>query len=223
MLKINVTPLFPMKYIQEPNYDFEFTILEEDRFLTTPYTCKDYMQDVFWSEFSGKSGSVWGLNWKPGQFDVNKDRFRMAVLGGQVSLKDTVKQLQKFINAFDKAQGFNPTKVLETDDEKMIVIDFSSEWATSAPLVSTLTTLVRIAGVYKTGNVEKYLEELHKNGTSDLPNYMHKEHERLESTLPRMKALLNGDKVEYAWNKISSMPLSHNCGIVGYSNYPERE
>lgn len=221
-ITLNKTPLFAYHYNQESNYKFEFALINNDgKLLTTPYMCKDYLTDLFWSEYTGKKGSQYGFNWEPGRIDMSDETFRLAVMGNTVDLESQIGNLTSFINAFEDAQGFKRSVIHKTTSKNDIVVEFSKEWTTCAPLVSTLTTLIRAGGMYIAGeNIKTYLQKLKNMKTADMLDYMRKEVERFNITLPRMLAVLSGAKVEYDWNKLSVMGYAHACGIVGFSEFP---
>lgn len=223
IMEVDLSPNNKFNYEQIPNYKFCLVLLDKNnKALHTPYECKDYLQDMFWSENTGKDVNVYGLEWKAGKFDPKSPRFRLALLGGQVNLKPIVKSLQEFLNYFDRAQEIELTKVFETKDEKVIVVDFDNKWAFCGPMLSAFTTLIRVSGAYKNGDPIDYLKSIvGKSRDSKMkPDYIKIEVYRLENTLPKIAALLAGKRINYSWDATSDGMNAHNTGIHGYTEFP---
>jgi hypothetical protein len=221
VIKIDLTPLENFQYNQISNHKFEFMLLTPDyRVVHSPFECKDYLQDIFYCEHNGRTSSIWGLRWKPGMYDVNADRFNMALSGGKVMLEKHAKPLQKFLNAFEEALDIEPTTVSNTDDPKFIVLNFSRDWTINGPMLSAYTTLIRIAGAYKKGDVMQYLLKL-RDGDIKHPDYVEIEKERMiKGNLPKLAALMEGKRPERRWSDLDSIGMAHNEGITEFEGFP---
>ena len=237
-MKINTDPKYKFYYHQYANNDFTFALLDGDRYLTTPFMCKDYFQDIFYAEYTGKSGDVCGMVWEKGKFELTP-RMRMAVYGGKDEMASRAANLQAFINAFDVAQGIDPTTVLVTDDPKLVVVEFSKDWTVSGPMISALTTLIRVAGMYTQGqDMVEYLKSMarplfdksYKKQWDPTFAYMTVEVQRLwtpqdheHSTLPKLLALLKGKKSKAKWADMKSMSHAHGFGIMYDTEFPRED
>src|SRR5690349_3535984 len=102
-VEVDLKPVKSFRYSQLNNRGFSFALLnKEGKALHTPFMCKDYLQDIFWSENTGASGGIYGLKWEKGIVDnIKARRFRVAILGGEFKMRHRVPFIKKLINAFD--------------------------------------------------------------------------------------------------------------------------
>jgi len=230
MITIDMSPLKSFTYNQISNHSFNFAMLGPDhKILHTPTPCKDYLQDMFWCEYTKHSAEVYGLSWTPGIIDLAQKRFQFAIFGGEVVLKEIKDYIQEFVNYFDDAQKIDRTIVLETTDPMVLVVDFDREWTLSGPMLSALTTMIRLSGPYKGGDPIKFIMEMHAltrlgAGTREVePAYSRVEVNRLTRTAKRLLALLAGKVFSYDWSNTKNTMDAHCTGIHGYDKFPEVE
>lgn len=229
-LHVDLTPIASFRYSEISNYQFQFLLLgKNNQALHTPVQCKDYFQDIFFTEATGVPADVYGLEWRKGMVDTDVEYFRMALNGGSLELESHIPAFQTFLNAFDSALGFRPSVVLPTDNPKIIVVDFSKEWTTGGPLLSAYTTLIRLAQLYSGEDVMEYLKKIHEykdinKRPKDFPQYMGKEISRLDRTITKLAALLQGKKPESVWedfkNSTNIVRDVHDLGVVNYPQFP---
>lgn len=227
-LKVDLSPINNFQYSQVPNFQFSFLLLDENlRALHSPFMCKDYLQDIFWSEHTKNSADIWGIHWRPGMFDISAQKYKLALLGGQEVLANHAENLQNFINAFESAQKFPLSVVETTDNDRILVVTFSKRWTKNGPILSTLTTLIRLGQLYEGGDIIEYLQNLYKQTTGEIPrtykDYMRVEILRLTRTLPKLAAFLSGIKVKGSWKNSTDVNSAHDTGIYEYSKYPTKE
>ena len=158
MIQPNMDPLHKFQYTQVSNAAFNLVLMNQDlRALHTPVMCKDYFQDIYWSEKTRGKGSIYGLVWEPGRFDAGAPRQYLAITWAN-PLIQLQKPLQRWINAFDSAQGFTPAVVHATPSDKMIVLEFDQGWVSNGPMISALTSLIRLCGEFtEDGDPAAYL------------------------------------------------------------------
>jgi len=227
VIEINKTPLRSFSFNQISNHNFIMALLDKNnQFMHSPFMCKDYFQDMFWAEFNNKTASVYGLGWNPGFIDMTCKTYRMAFFGGGVLLAPNAINLEKLLNFFDDAQGFDRCKVFLTPDPEAIVVEFDARWTTSCPLLSALTTVIRISGPYKGEGVVKFLdkmEDIRKKGLEDsvTPKFSIVEIGRLHTNYPRLLAVLSGKKITLKWTDITTGFNAHCTGIMGWDKFPE--
>lgn len=224
-MEIDLTPIRNFRYIQISNHSFQFLLLDENnKALHSPFECKDYLQDIFYCEYTGNSHEIWGLLWKKGMLNTDVETFKMALLGGRETLKGRIPHLKSFLNQLEDAQGIPHTEVYETPNEKHIVVEFSKKWTESGPLLSAYTTAIRLAGTYEGGDIIEYLQnlwKLFKTGKEDVfPRYMRVDVERLNLSIGKLAALLQGKQVECCWEDFTDIEVVHDTGIIGYSDFP---
>lgn len=227
-MKINEDPVHKFRYSQISNYNFTFAMLDGDRYLHTPFMCKDYLQDIFWSEAIGRPIAAHGLEWTSGRLPPAEE-YRLALHGGQEDMARKAPFLQEFLNRVEQAQGFPLSKVETTDDPHLIVVTFNKAWTTNGPLVSALTSIIRISGAYEGGDPIAYLDSVNKELKDPktgkyvwdpAPKYMQVELMRRSVVIPRLKGLLAGKPVTLAWKPEDGAYAVHNFGIVGYAEFP---
>jgi len=226
-IKLDTVPTFNFTYYQISNFDFCVSFVDKNnKVLTTPTPCKDYLQDIIWSETTGKSIDVYGLKWKQGNFDITTPTTKLALFGGLVKLNGMVENMQVFLNHFDKAQGMEPSKIYLTEDDKVIVVEFDSNWTKGGgPLISAFTTAIRVCGLYTGEAPIDYLKKVfdaYKKTKSIKPDYMKVEVARLETNLKKLAALLAGMKTKYSWHDIDGHNFYevHSYGITNCYDFP---
>lgn len=239
-MRVNLTPVHKQGYSQIRNYGFSFGLLlppnkdagEPARLLTTWFECKDYLQDIFWSENTKQKGSCCGLNWEPGRINPRASRqFLILHSEKEANLYMRLEALQDFLRPFDKANGWTPTIIHKVENEagkallNALVVEADGEWFQSAPLISSLTSLIRLARDFPVnGDVDAYLKKV-GNGGKAFPspwpeNYSGKELGRAPSTVPKLRALLRGQRPIQSWEAIPSMSGAHGRGVLGCTTYP---
>lgn len=225
-LHVDLTPIHNFQYCQISNFNFQYLLLDENmKALHSPFQCKDYLQDIFYCEYTNRSGGIWGIHWQPGRVNTNVKTFHLALMWLNADMTQRIKPLKKFIHVFEKSLGIKPkSKIHETDNNGIIVVEFSKEWTNNGPLLSAFTTLLRISGAYSDGDPLEYLKELKAPATL-VPDYMKVDVNRLRkgTMLERFAALLQGLRPEHNWADFANMNYVHDTGIVGFNKFPEVE
>ncbi len=224
IIEVNHKPIHEFSYVQNLNHNFKLTLLnKENQIVFNPVQCKEYFQDIFYSEYTGNPAGIYGLSWRQGMFDISGDYFKLLLIGGGVKLNKHAHALETFMNFFDKAQGFNPTKVLQTTVDEEIVVVFSKEWTQNGPLLSAYLNLVRIAGNYEEKWSAKEYLALVKPGVGDkipLIPYTCKDITNMSTTYGRILALLEGKKPTHSWGEFSGISAVHTTGLATFSRFP---
>lgn len=215
-----------------------FTFAMLDNTNTTMHTeaqCKDYFQDMFWSEHRNQPTEVWGFEWMPGRLDLKAEVYRFA-LKYRDQLNNRVDNLLNFLHNFEQALSYRPCSIQQTIEENVLIITVSSQWFISAPMISAWTTLVRLALQYTGGDImeyldavaapaQKYIAEQYQLGgkNKDMPCHeaMLADLGRYDKIRPRIKALLKGQEARLDWAKLSGGYVAHESGICGYKGFPE--
>jgi len=128
--------------------------------------CKDFLQDIVWSELTKKSMSIY-----------NQDSSYLGILDKQELLKiciypyllngialpvidninELAENLQGFLNEIEVLKGYDLSVVYSLDNK--IIIEFSKEWI-SKPLIFSLFTLLCRFGIYYDGKLTEYFEKV---------------------------------------------------------------
>lgn len=231
MRTVNLDPLKQFTYNQHENQGFSFMLLNNKlQGLHTPFMCKDYLQDIFWTEYTkAPAADVYGLTWKRDSLELG-DRFPLAILGGKFIMKNHAPYLLEFLNRFEAPLGITPTTIDTTQYPEVVVCWMDKEWTSNGPLLSSYTSLIRISGAYKGGDPIAYLKSLNKPlmnlktfatlWTPD-PYFMTPDISRLNMTITRFAALLHGNRPTIKWTDLKSSNAAHNCGIMGYAGFPQ--
>lgn len=125
----------------------------------TPFCkCKDYFTDVFWSNKTNKSISVYGFKWTPKQDGgiLDGKTFSLAIklndrVGNKIVKidKQEINSIKSLLNSFEKKLKFLPSKIELTDDENYAILTISNAWTKAPYLVSSLFMLTRLGFTYE--------------------------------------------------------------------------
>lgn len=184
--------------------------------------CKDYLNDVVWSEAVDKPIYAYGLNYKKvGIFEgATKAYLVMKIMpsfGGTSyigmdkdvkNLKENYQNLQKYINFFEEKLKLKvKTKIYPTDND-MFLVTFDKYWTTGTYLISLYTLILRSGQYYKTGDKLDYF----KTGKGlQIDAYL------CTGAAPKLEKLLNGAKVTQNLENLSGGTTVHNLGIIGFN------
>lgn len=223
---VDLTPINEFRYIQIPNYDFTFILLDQNlKAVHSAFQCKDYLQDIFYTEYTGKAAEIWGIEWSQGMLEMDVEYFKMALHGGNIPLRSQAKRLQNFLNQFEASLQIPFTKVSPTDNPLIILVEFSKAWTENGPLLSAFTTLIRLGGMYHSGSPVKYLKKIHEykhpnKQPKGFKQYMFVDISRMDNSLPKLAALLQGKKPVHNWSDFRNINWVHDTGIVGFRDFP---
>lgn len=124
--------------------------------------CKDYLNDVVFSEATGKPVTAYGL--KTGKINLFENE-KYAYLGIKIlphkgggvypqmeehiqNLNQNYKNLKKFLNYFDKALSLKLSQIYQANDN-IFVIKFDKAWASYTYSISLYSLLCRLGQFYK--------------------------------------------------------------------------
>lgn len=182
--------------------------------------CKDFLNDVVWSEHVGESISIYGLRYsKQGIFNGKTSYMVIKILPDQSDcrykdqdlhesiLRDNYKNLAKFMNFFDKKFKLSLTEIEDAGDGKYLV-KFDYKWSKYTYSISLFTLLLRV-GMFWKGDPDpmKYLKDF-KDFIPDV--YM------VQNALPKLKILLKTGMVSQDLSKLSGGSHVHNYGILSH-------
>jgi hypothetical protein len=242
-IAVDLRPVNTFRYNQISNYKFQFVLLgDENQALHTPVECKDYFQDIFFTESTGISTDVYGIHWEQGRVTPG-EYYRIALLGGEVSnLEQLLPNIQMFVNDFENALGFPCSHFYPTENPGVVVVEFPKEWTVNGPMISAFTSLLRLGWLY-TGeeSVLKYLKKIaiYKDDLKrpqNFPRFMKVEIKRLDNTIRKLASLLKGKKYEKKWDDIEipsdidpdyleefMIEYIHDFGLVDCKDFPQEE
>lgn len=110
--------------------------------------CKDFIQDAFLSERTGKRGGIWGFGWDPGQIDPLAPVQQLSLTYLDEGLLGRAKKnLEPFMNAWEEKLGFTPPSMvaLAEGEKATLVIFYPKGWTLQPIRFGALTLLLRAA------------------------------------------------------------------------------
>jgi hypothetical protein len=152
----------------------------------------------------------------------------MALHGGNLNLENHAEKLQAFLNVFEDSLEIPHSKIHTTDNPIIVIVEFSKDWTENGPFLSAFTTLIRLGGLYEEGDVLDYLKKIHgykipANQPKGFPRYMLVDIQRLDISLPKFAALLEGKRPVHKWGDFKNINYVHDTGIVGFREFPTVE
>lgn len=211
---------------------FTFSLIDaEGVTMHTPAQCKDYLQDLWWSEYNEKPTSVWGFTWKPGKIKTDEKLYRFALRDDRSkTLLDRKKGMVSYLNAFEKALGFDLSTIEETENgNNVLILNAAGGWFKHCPMISAFTTITRLGMLYEGGDPIEYITGLAKKFPKDGGYYgkapagffdaMMADLGRIKTILPRLKLLMSGEYPKAKWTEFSTGGNAHEGGIIGYGKW----
>lgn len=119
--------------------------------------CKDYLNDIVFTEFTGTPMSAYGLRTShQGLLDDDKLYLILTFENGSYSFisneyeefNKNLTNSQEFIRNFEKELGISELCTLEALDDKYFLFTFSKEWLVGLYCISMLSLLLRISQWY---------------------------------------------------------------------------
>jgi len=199
----------------------QYAILDnEGNIRHKPIRCKDYIQDIYWSEIL-KTGEIeqYGFIWDGSNNNpVSKLYYVNVLLIAQNNddLNDYIVSLKHNINLFEECLKFKFTEIFKTSNEsKDIIIRYSNEWSEKPYLLSLYYLLLRLCLKIDTKN---NIEELISFIETNLDNFDSSTIYSLKSIIKENKLRLifiNKEKYEQKWEEYNHSYDVHNySGVV---------
>lgn len=184
--------------------------------------CKDYLNDVVYSEKTGKPVSAYGLHYeKQDIYDADRAYMVIRIMenfsGSKYSnfdkdtqnLKDNYKTLQNFINHFEAQLGAEPSEIIDTEENGRFFISLPLLWCETTYLISLYSLLLRVGQFFKG---DKSPEEYIAKFTEFQPDtYL------LSSAKPKLEKILKSTTFEQNMDKFYGGTDVHNHGIVAHN------
>lgn len=184
--------------------------------------CKDFENDVIYSEVTGRNFSVYGLHTKKQNlfsdgygylvFSILKqNRSTDEYIGykeDRAALNGNYKNIQKFINYFDEQFGANKTIIKKLKNNLFLAVLDAKFWCRYSYLISFYILMLRLGLKYKEGNPINYLDN---NKCGD-------DYYTWNSIREKTKRMLNK---EFPNQDLFNLSNPHRYGIV-YFSFPEK-
>lgn len=181
--------------------------------------CKDYLNDVVYSEQTGKNCSAYGLT-------TNKENIFNGVeaylavkicpnLNGTPyqgqdedtkNLNENFKKMEEFINHFEEKLKLDIKTIVNKVSDNLFHVKISNYWVQYTYLISLWSLLLRCGQFYKDGDKDKFLSTFSKlNDSYNVAN-----------TIPKLNRLIDGELPKQNWENFYGGVDVHNTGIVSF-------
>lgn len=176
--------------------------------------CKDYLNDVVWSEATGKPYQIYGL--KTTKQDIFSEGIGWLVFGvckykagadygsfdkDSAALDANILNIQSAINWFEDKMGVQESSVLKLEDNRFVVVA-PKFWVESTYRISLYSLIIRAALHFKGGDILDYLYKL-----EDADRYI------FNGIKPKIESMLAGKIPVQDMSKVTS---PHGLGILGF-------
>lgn len=181
--------------------------------------CKDYLNDVLYSNRTGKNYHAYGLSTKDeGLFKDKKGYlvFSICKQGRELykytnydrdyeMLATNYKNLEKFLNWFEKKLNLDDlTKIKQLEGNKFLAIT-PEFWTQYTYAISLYSFLIRAGMFYKEGEPLTFLKNFKEDsGTSYMVN----------NVMPKLEKLMSGNIPKQDLSKLHDV---HNMGIMTFN------
>jgi hypothetical protein len=183
--------------------------------------CKDYLNDVVYSERTGKPYQAWGLKTKKEDiFSGDRGYMVISICGEGASrprpygefesdkkrLNDGLGLIQGFINSIEKLLKIENLTVMTKIEDNLVMVDFPLFWSEGTYLISLFSLLLRIAIKYNKGDPLEFMSKV-----NDEDSYM------AANALAKLKRMIGGCVPKQDLSKLTSGV--HDLGIYSF-NFP---
>ncbi len=223
-MKVNKDITFKESLAEANSSGLRYALLDkEGNIRHTLIRCKDYIQDVYWSEITKHKsefniyGFVWnGLNDNP----ISKQETVSMLLvpdSFNNDLSPYCKNLNNFLNIIEETLDIPPSKVeISESDNKDLIVTYDNNWSKRPYLISLLLLLMRNGLFFEGNNIDDVLNYL-----NDKTEYKNK---WLSNDLQQVKGLIATDKLktlfvdkmlpEIKWKNYSLRTIHNSSGIL---------
>jgi hypothetical protein len=184
--------------------------------------CKDYLNDVIFSEATGKPCKAYGLKYeKQGIYDnglaymgikICPHKSGMKPYAGQDKDEENINanflKIEEFVHHFEDLLGVETKTKIEKVKDNLFLLTFSEYWCKYTYLISLWSLLVRCGQYYKDGEKEAFMRNFPYLGdTYNCTNALNKLNRIVKEGLPVQKLEnLHGTEDDV-----------HNVGIISYN------
>ncbi len=183
--------------------------------------CKDYLNDIVWSEATDKSILVYGLKYeKQDIYDKDYAYLIISILtykGGNPypdyekdveRLEKNYRKLEAFINSFEETLTEGVFTKIDKIEENKYLVKVPLFFTRGTYLISLYSLLLR-AGQYWDG--EQNPEDFLTNFSASLVDTT-----LVKQATTKLKKLLNNGYIKQDLEKLGGSYEVHNCGIISF-------
>lgn len=189
--------------------------------ITPVSACKDFLNDVVWSEATDKPVSIYGLSYhKQDIYDKEYAYIIMSILtnknGNKYTtydqdvkrLEENYKRLQSFMNYFEETLTEGVFTEIEKIKENEYLVKVPLIFIKGTYLISLYSLLLR-AGQFWNG--EQNPQDFMDNFNANLIDVS-----LVKAAAPKLKKLVENGYIEQDLNKLTSSDQIHNSGIISF-------
>lgn len=181
--------------------------------------CRDYLNDVVYTEITNKPYSAYGLHTTPRNLFKYGEGYLVVGICYQGShgqmeypyykrdykaLEENYSGAEKLINWFEKSFNIDGKTKITKLQENRFLVTFPLFWSEGTYRISLLGLLIRVGIFYKDGDPINFLNNF-KEDNSEV--YI------IKSIMPKIKRMLAGEIPQQNMSRLTDV---HNCGIVNY-------
>lgn len=177
--------------------------------------CKDYLQDILWSELTQKEMKVYGQTSTYLGILDKQEKLILCLTPYTYDIKEEVilelsLNLECFLNEIELLKNFEFSCV--NTDEKNIVITFSKQWI-EKPMLFSLFTLFCRFGLYYDGNLEEYISK--PDGHQNRPFLDTCDFYSIKTNATKILALINNELTmnQKDWTDLTGGNPVHDSGF----------
>jgi len=147
----------------------QFSLIENNINITPLTYCKDYFQDIFWSQITGRDISIYGFKCNSSLLK-KRNKYTLILHHDDFELnKNNVNNLKHFIHYIErnfeipKSIITLQTLINETDlslHNKCIKVRFDKQWGSEPHLLSMYLLLLRIGIFYNNSTVDNFIKNI---------------------------------------------------------------
>jgi hypothetical protein len=201
-------------------------VSEENKQCHSLVYCKDFLQDAIMAQINNCSVSIYGFDFDPSKNpEVCLSKTKILITQKKDPIfSERVEGMLDFINQVCKKMKLKACKVSKTNVPSKIyehayLVEGSSKWTNSPPMISMFSLFLRVGLAHKKG--DDYLETIEKISTKKVEGYGRQDYSQLNAAKAAIEVILDKGyrKLFYIDTKknfpkidISSM---HNCSGIG--------
>jgi hypothetical protein len=188
-----------------------------------PIRCKDYIQDVYWSEIL-KKGAItqYGFKWDGNNTNPVSKQDKVSVVlisDNGVSLQQYKDNLQNLLNIIENTLDIPNSEVINSSScDKDIIVTYDNKWSEKPYLLSMLYLLMRVGLYYKRNNNDIY--EVVDYLTNKNTNLLSNDIQQLLSINKNKKfeeLFINNELPKQKWSDYKDTSSIHNnSGIMSF-------
>lgn len=225
-MKVNKDIKFNYSLNEAYSKGLRYVLLDnEGNIRHVPCRCKDYFQDVYWSEILKQENvSQYGFKWNGCNNNPISKQEKVKLLlipdyhDNDLSLN--INNIVNFMNIIEKELNipFTTAEISESDN-KDIIITYDNKWSVRPYLLSLMFLLLRIGLHFKGNNLNDIFDYI-EDKTEYKNKWLINDKQQTQSLLKQKKLeLILKDKIlpEQKWSMYTNISLVHDTsGIISY-------